>query len=342
MNLFNWKKKEPKLFRYVGIKDCSEFRDNLDRFLILHNNFRNLQKLFTLDELDLMSNKLSDTNPINVKESFIWFDQNEYKEYIKRDIENASLNLERIAGERKISVNEALLNFLYIPDEEKNNLIDKLKNIIRICENDYELKNKLIYTCSILSEKYIEMYGESDYFLSAYFILKVRNFNIWHHNELNLRSISDEFFEYNANFEEDIKNPKIKLKYSALNLQWKIKELNTDIIEIENYICQALDEIPEYNINPIGYDIIKSLFNLGLHYSDINKNKSDFYLNKIDREWSEISNNTVSNYFKKIGEIYLKQNDYIKAKYWFEKGLKLNPKLSVIKLLQKIEKEIKS
>ncbi len=155
-----------------------------------------------------------------------------------------------------------------------------------------------------------------------------------------MRSISEEVFEYNTNFEDDLNDPKIKLKYSALNLRWKMKELNSDILEIENNICQALDNITEFNINPTGYEIISSLFDLGLYYNNSNTEKSDFYFNKIDREWSKLSINTVSNYFKKIGDLYYSNANNKKSIYWYEKGLKINPKLPVIKILQKIKKEM--
>jgi hypothetical protein len=342
MNLFNWKKKEePKLFKYAGIKDCIELRNNLDRFFTLHNSFTDLKKVFTYDELDLISTKLSINGEINVKDSFIWLELDEYNRYIERSKHSISLKLERVAGERKISINEPLLNFLWIPELEKNKLIEQLKNVINECEKDVELNKKEIYLKSIPSDKYLELYGEDDYFTSTLFTLKIRNFNIWHHNELNIITLKDEFIEFNTNFEIELEDPKIKLKFLTLNLIRKLKSKIIDINDTEEQINNELTKISDYNNNPIGYDIISALFNLGLFYFENNEEKSDFYFNKISlSQWSELSNNTISNYFRKIGDLYFEKSNFSKAVFWYEKGLEINPKLSVIKILNKLKKEL--
>ena len=78
-------------------------------------------------------------------------------------------------------------------------------------------------------------------------------------------------------------------------------------------------KITNYNINPIGYDILKVIVTLGLYYIEKNPEKANAYFNKANSNWSEISINTVSAAFKEIGEAFLKGNDSGNALYWFKK-----------------------
>jgi hypothetical protein len=68
MGWFN-KKKEQEQERYhcAGIKDCVQFRNELARFMNLDKTFREKNKIFSFEEMDKISEALSQTNPINVR-----------------------------------------------------------------------------------------------------------------------------------------------------------------------------------------------------------------------------------------------------------------------------------
>lgn len=65
--------------------------------------------------------------------------------------------------------------------------------------------------------------------------------------------------------------------------------------------------------------------------------KVEEYINFIINNSDSLSTNQISNFYKEFGELYLIHNDKEKALYYFEKGLDVNPKLSVKTLIKNLK-----
>ena len=142
-------------------------------------------------------------------------------------------------------------------------------------------------------------------------------------------------------FDNDYSKGKSKLEsyYTALklckyNLQNKIANNNYDFEFEEDLLDKTL------NSDLYNYARIDTLFYFGYSNNKIkNYSKRDFYFNLIRNNKFDLASSTISSFYKIIGEIYLQENDKLKALDWFKAGLLIDPKLSVKKIIQKMERE---
>jgi tetratricopeptide (TPR) repeat protein len=123
------------------------------------------------------------------------------------------------------------------------------------------------------------------------------------------------------------------LKFCNINLKRKIDDNFFDFKFEEQLLEDTLQKNDLYN-----YARIESLFAFGNAYFNAN---DIIMMNKIfDRICSEkydLSESTIANFYRQIGEIYAALNNNEKAIDWLKMGLKLNPKLGVKKLLANLE-----
>ena len=91
-------------------------------------------------------------------------------------------------------------------------------------------------------------------------------------------------------------------------------------------------------IDFVGYAKASIIFNMGQTFSTIGYwGKADSYFDLFRNTTFELSPVTVSDFYKKIGEIYLEADKKEAALNWFKDGLRINPKLAVKKNLKKLE-----
>jgi tetratricopeptide (TPR) repeat protein len=181
---------------------------------------------------------------------------------------------------------------------------------------------------------------ESEHPYSFLFSLDIVNYDISKVPEFNICLISDIKFPRNLDYANELKKGHVLMKWSAHNLRRKLNDSIQDISEEEKNINLALGLLENYNDYHVGYDVLSGIFNLGKFYSDKNIEKADFYFDKLDIDWAEMSDWTFAGYCKSIGECYFELKNFTKAKHWLDKGLNLSPKLSVKSMLKKIEQEL--
>lgn len=155
------------------------------------------------------------------------------------------------------------------------------------------------------------------------------------------KEISSEDFEWKVLadlfvFGYDISSGQKKLDnyYTALNVcRHNITEkVKCNVFDF-SFEIGLLDKALKFN--KYNYALIETLYLVGKEFHHLKDfEKRDYYFEKIYNNEFEISQNTVSQFFKKIGIIYY-EYDFDTAKKWFEKGLELNPKLNVKKLINK-------
>lgn len=137
-----------------------------------------------------------------------------------------------------------------------------------------------------------------------------------------------------------LKTNKLDNYYTALNLcshnlEKKTENSFYDFKFEEELINKILEKSDLFN-----FARVSTLFILGVSFYKANQIKSmENTFNKIRKENYELSQSTVADYYRNIGEIYfeLKQNE--KSLDWLKAGLTLNPKLGVKKLIDKLEKK---
>jgi tetratricopeptide (TPR) repeat protein len=124
-------------------------------------------------------------------------------------------------------------------------------------------------------------------------------------------------------------------KFIEGNIVQKLKFKQTDYTFEENLFNKHI--INSENNN---YVKINSFYNLGYAYFISNNlSNAQKYFAMIESVNFELQPSTISEFYKKVGELYLKHGDKIEALKWLDNGLNLNPKLGVKKLIDKLKKE---
>ena len=91
------------------------------------------------------------------------------------------------------------------------------------------------------------------------------------------------------------------------------------------------------------YARIETSFMLGEAFLIANNtSKANYYFDIIFNDTYDLSGDTVSKFFRQIGDIYLECDYKTQALKWYKKGLQLNSKLGVKKQVANLEKELNS
>jgi tetratricopeptide (TPR) repeat protein len=331
MSWFSRKEKEQR-FVYTGIRESKQFRNEIDRFIELEKYFQSADKIYTLNDLSQISKVLSESNgQIDVFEAFIWRDESENQTTLSENLTINTENFKRVS----VSINNDLLNFLFFQNEdEKNRLVKQLNQVI--IENEPNFKSQDFKTITLF-HSFEKMFGTPPSYLLNLFVIETSLYTIWHTENTEILNASKRFDYVNSNFNDEIKKDNVALKWNLENLKRKISYSFGDISKEENTISALLLNIKDYNINPMGYEILNAIVTLGLYYAEKNPEKAFNYFDKANCNWSNISNNTASFAYKQIGEAYLKLKKTDNALMWFKKGLELNPKLTVKNIIKEIE-----
>ncbi len=129
-----------------------------------------------------------------------------------------------------------------------------------------------------------------------------------------------------------LKNSYTSLRLCQINICKKLESNYYDFQFEESILHHALSTA-YYN-----YSRIETLFCFGVAYYNIkNFEKGDYYFDLIANEKYELSPATISNFYKEIGNIYIGEGNKLKALEWLKKGIILNPKLPVKRIIKELE-----
>jgi len=201
-------------------------------------------------------------------------------------------------------IDEEFISYLYFSNEQlKIDYIDNIKKILEVTmENDK-----------------IERIKFSDYFIK---------------NNINIPFIMEvvKFDEYNGKF-------KLSKYYTALNV---IKYNIAGKINDKAYLFKFEEELAHNHFKSDfrNYTRIETLFSFGEAFLKANEiKKMTLYFDTIYHDNYDLSEVTVSNFHRRIGDIYLDILDKMEALKWYKSGLQLNSKLGVKKLIANLEME---
>jgi hypothetical protein len=332
MSWFNKKAKERR-FCYVGIRESEQFRNEIDRFIELEQYFQNTNKVYTLSELAQISKALSEnTGEIDVSKAFVWVDETEL---VASDSQSISIKTENVK-KTSVSINHELLNFLFFVNEvERTTFAEQLKNVIRESASEIQAQD---FQVVALFDSYEKMFGRPPGYLLSVFSVQTVTYTIWKTEGTEVLNVRKRIDVTNSDFLSEMQKHSSALKWNLINLRRKIECSFNDISKEENDISALLLKITDYNVNPVGYDILDALVTLGLYYNEIDPIKANAFFEKVDCDWSSISSNTVSVAFKRIGDALIKSNENNRALSWFKRGLEINPKLPVKNIIKEIER----
>jgi tetratricopeptide (TPR) repeat protein len=134
---------------------------------------------------------------------------------------------------------------------------------------------------------------------------------------------------------EKINNYYAALKFIQVNLDRKIDTNYFDFQFEEELLNDTLSNSETFN-----FARIETLVAFGKAYlAAHNFAKMDEVFNIILTEKYDLAESTIANFYREIGETYLKLERSDQALKWLKSGLNLNPKLGVKKLIERIEKE---
>ena len=141
------------------------------------------------------------------------------------------------------------------------------------------------------------------------------------------------FDEYNG--EHKLNKYYTALNVCRFNLHGKIEAQFFDFDFEETLAKQA------FKSDHRNYARIETLFMFGEAFFIANNvTKADYYFDIIFNDTYELSGDTVSKFFRQIGDIYLERDNKSAALTWYKKGLQLNSKLGVKKQVANLEKEL--
>jgi len=126
------------------------------------------------------------------------------------------------------------------------------------------------------------------------------------------------------------------LSFSRINLLRKLEHGENDFEFEEKLIFETLENSSKFN-----QVRIQAWFELGNAYMSVQDySKMDSVLEKIRSEDYHLSPASIANFYRQIGEIYVKLGKDKMALSWFKDGLKIHPKLGVKKLISEIEARV--
>lgn len=168
------------------------------------------------------------------------------------------------------------------------------------------------------------------------FIAELFNF----HSSIVTISVPDEtIIETKEGYHEMRGKEKLQHYFTAIrlashNLQVKAANQIHDIADEEKLILNSLSDSHK------DFARINIFLQLGKSFMEQNNfDKMSHYYDRILSESFDLSQNTVSNFIRVAGEDFFQLGKLPEALKYFKKGLELNPKLGVKKIVTEIEKK---
>ena len=235
-----------------NLKKDFEQRDLNSKDTNNNNNINNFTFKKRESEKEIRDNNMIEINKELKKRIKVLKNENEAKDIIIIDLKE---KLKQNDKNKKINANIFEYNQLILNIEDKNKIIDKLKNVIKFLKDKNEELNtrnvKLINDNSNLKRKIDDMTSKNDY--------KINNLDL-------IKKIN----------ELELVNKKLNLELS--NILDKYNTIKDDIEKLNSLIDQK---------NNIIYNLQKqlttpSVYNHFSNYSDINKDNFDIDMDNID------------------------------------------------------------
>lgn len=217
----------------------------------------------------------------------------------------------------------------FISKDEKTVFINKLLEIIEILG----ITNKTLRT--EFMENFPNYITENE--IDVPFIAELFNF----HNTIVSVSMPDEtIIETKEGYPEIRGKEKLQHYYTAIRLashNLQVKSVNhiQDIAEEEKLILESLSDSQK------DFARINIFLQLGKSFKEQkNFDKMSHYYNSIFSDSFDLSQNTVADFIRVAGEDFYQLGKLTEALKYFKKGLELNPKLGVKKIVAEIEKKV--
>lgn len=218
----------------------------------------------------------------------------------------------------------------FISKDEKTVFINKL----------FEIIEELGITKETLRTEFMENFPNyiTTYEIDLPFIAELFNF----HNTILTVSMPDEtIIETKEGYNEIRGKQKLQNYYTAIrlashNLQVKADNQIQNIAEEEKLILESLSDSHK------DFARINIFLQLGKSFMELkNFDKMSHYYDSIFSDSFDLSQNTVADFIRVAGEDFYQLGKLTEALKYFKKGLELNPKLGVKKIVSEIEKKIK-
>ena len=218
----------------------------------------------------------------------------------------------------------------FISEDEKNAFNKRLLEIIK----------ELGITKETLRTEFMESFPNyvTENEINLPFIAELFNF----HNTIVTVSMPDEtIIETKDGYTEICGKEKLQHYYTAIrlashNLQVKTDNQIQDIAAEEKLILDSLSDSHK------DFARVNIFLQLGKTFMQQNNfDKMAYYYGRILSDNFDLSQNTVADFIRVAGEDFYQMGNLSEALKYFKRGLELNPKLGVKKVVAEIEKTIK-
>jgi tetratricopeptide (TPR) repeat protein len=227
-------------------------------------------------------------------------------------------------------LDNAFLDLIYFSNDlEKRLLVEKINNVIKTLNITNEtLRTEFMNTFPL----YIHDNGIELPFIAELFTFKSIIVSVSMPSGI-VKNITDTTPEYSGS--EKLNYYHTAMNLVSHNLESKIKNNFTDISFEENIVLKNLTDDNK------DFHMINILYQLGNSFMLINKqDKMSNYYGLIYNSLFDLSPNTIADYIRYAGEDYYKIGDLENALKFLKKGLELNSKLGVKRLIAEIENKL--
>lgn len=257
------------------------------------------------------------------------FGANQNSDY-RQNVDNPNTGIEIKTVTKFMGLDNEFIDLIYFPSQEKRTEFKaQLLNILKdLAVSNETMRTELMETFpNYLTDNNIEFPFIAELFIFKSYIIKLSL------PEKNLIETLEGSPEVRG--KEKLLNYYTALSLASHNLYVKNENGIIDISDEENIVLQSLSD--EHK----DFARAKILFQLGnsfMHQNNFDKMK--LYYEKLISTDFDLSANTIADFIRSAGEDLYNVGDLKEAHKYLKKGLELNPKLGVKKLLTEIEKKI--
>jgi tetratricopeptide (TPR) repeat protein len=242
----------------------------------------------------------------------------------KAKVNNSKVTLSSVA--RISGIDEDFINLIYFPtDQEKQNHREKINSALAKLKIKWGAEYNKVYE-KIIDYNNIELNEPIPFMIES---LLIENFDV----KKDINGKTETKSETVVKGIEKIQDYYSAASFISENILLKLNSLQTDFSFEEN-MFNTIVSISHLN----NLAKLNSIFSLGLAFFKANKiAKAEQYFELLEKGQFDMQPSTIASFYKNIGELYAESSDKSKALKWLNAGLVLNPKLSVKKLITKLE-----
>jgi len=237
-------------------------------------------------------------------------------------------------------IDEDFLKLIYFQDDkEKSDYLTEVRQILQKLSikkgsdivkvrnkiADYLLENeniKIDFLFEVLKERQFEYIKNFNHDESDYQISDLKEINT---------AVTNKISGYYNALRFGITNIKRKLKHSFYDFTFEENLILAEVKKVQRAFSMQKKEF-------VGnYILIDAFYHIGLiHFRSGNVNKASEYFDLIRKTKFQLSEYSKSEFYKKIGKLYFEEKMNKEALSWLKEGVKINPKLTVKKLIEKL------